>query len=37
MEPVRTDERPGLVNRILGSIERIGNKLPDPAFITDEV
>jgi aminobenzoyl-glutamate transport protein len=33
MEPVRTDARPGVVNRLLGSIERIGNKLPDPAML----
>jgi aminobenzoyl-glutamate transport protein len=33
MEPVRTDARPSVVNRILGSIERIGNKLPDPAML----
>jgi aminobenzoyl-glutamate transport protein len=33
MEPVRADARPGVVNRLLGSIERIGNKLPDPAML----
>jgi aminobenzoyl-glutamate transport protein len=34
MEPVRTDEpRAGLVNRLLAGVERIGNKLPDPAML----
>lgn len=27
------EARPGLVNRLLGSVERIGNKLPDPAVL----
>ena len=33
MEPHLAASRPGLVNRLLGSIERIGNKLPDPAML----
>ncbi|MEM1042428.1 MAG: AbgT family transporter [Bacteroidota bacterium] len=33
MEPKIAEPRPGLVNRLLGSIERIGNKLPDPAML----
>ncbi len=33
MEPNSAASRPGLVNRLLGSIERIGNKLPDPAML----
>ena len=33
MEPVRTEPRPSLVNRLLGGVERIGNKLPDPAML----
>ena len=34
MEPVRTEEpRAGLVNRLLAGVERIGNKLPDPAML----
>ncbi|HSG48328.1 MAG TPA: AbgT family transporter, partial [Longimicrobiales bacterium] len=33
MEAPRTDVRPGLVNRLLGGIERVGNKLPDPAML----
>jgi aminobenzoyl-glutamate transport protein len=28
-----TDRNTGLVNRMLGSIERIGNKLPDPSML----
>ena len=33
MEPPATQERPGLVNRLLGHVETIGNKLPDPAIL----
>ena len=33
METTPAAPRPGLVNRLLGSIERIGNKLPDPAIL----
>ncbi len=34
MEPVRTEQpRAGLVNRLLAGVERIGNKLPDPAML----
>src|SRR5690606_19540834 len=32
--PVRTEQpRAGLVNRLLAGVERIGNKLPDPAML----
>mgnify|MGYP001095561075 CR=1 FL=1 len=33
MESPRPDAPPGLVNRLLGHIERVGNKLPDPAML----
>jgi aminobenzoyl-glutamate transport protein len=33
METQSTDAPSGLVDRMLGSIERIGNKLPDPAML----
>lgn len=33
MEPSRTDTPKGFVHRMLGWIERIGNKLPDPAML----
>ncbi|MEX2045408.1 MAG: AbgT family transporter [Opitutus sp.] len=33
MEPARTDAPQGLIHRLLGYIERIGNKLPDPAML----
>jgi aminobenzoyl-glutamate transport protein len=33
MESAHTEAQPSLVNRLLGGIERIGNKLPDPAML----
>ena len=33
MEFPNTEGRPGLVDRLLGGIERMGNKLPDPAML----
>ncbi|MEM1094475.1 MAG: AbgT family transporter [Bacteroidota bacterium] len=31
--PSASTEKPSFVNRLLGSVERIGNKLPDPAML----
>ncbi|MBT8335631.1 MAG: AbgT family transporter [Gemmatimonadetes bacterium] len=33
MQPEPLEARPGLVDRLLGHIERVGNKLPDPAML----
>jgi aminobenzoyl-glutamate transport protein len=33
MQPEPLAPRPGLVDRLLGGIERVGNKLPDPAML----
>ena len=31
--PAQTNETNSLVNRLLGHIEKVGNKLPDPAIL----
>lgn len=33
MDQARPPSRPGIVNRLLGGIERVGNTLPDPAML----